>query len=94
MPAYNQIKNGTAGSSSYGSSSSYGGSSYGGSSYGGGSYAMAAALMVMIRLPVSGKPLVDLADISSKVITPASLLHMTQFGIISAITVMKKLSMY
>ena len=56
--------------------------------------AMAAALMVMIRLPVSGKPLVDLADISSKVITPASLLHMTQFGIISAITVMKKLSMY
>ena len=36
--AYNQIKNGTAGSSSYGSSSSYGGSSYGGSSYGGGSY--------------------------------------------------------
>ena len=56
--------------------------------------AMAAALMVMIRLPVSGKPLVDLADISSKVITPASLLHMTQFGIISAITVMKKLFMY
>lgn len=36
--AYNQIKNGTAGSSSYGSSSSYGGSSYGGSSYGGSSY--------------------------------------------------------
>ena len=36
--AYNQIKNGTAGSSSYGSSSSYGGSSYGGSSYGGNSY--------------------------------------------------------
>ena len=35
--AYNQIKNGTAGSSSYGSSSSYGGSSYGGSSYGNGS---------------------------------------------------------
>mgnify|MGYP002772644280 CR=1 FL=1 len=35
--AYNQIKNGTAGSSSYGGSS-YGGSSYGGSSYGGGSY--------------------------------------------------------
>ena len=36
--AYNQIKNGTAGSSSYGSSSPSGGSSYGGSSYGGGSY--------------------------------------------------------
>ena len=36
--AYNQIKNGTAGNSSYGSSSSYGGSSYGGSSYGGSSY--------------------------------------------------------
>lgn len=36
--AYNQIKNGTAGSSSYGSNSSYGGSSYGGSSYGGSSY--------------------------------------------------------
>lgn len=35
--AYNQIKNGTAGSSSYGSSSSYGGSSYGGGSYGNGS---------------------------------------------------------
>ena len=53
-----------------------------------------AVRMVMIRLPASGKPLVDLADISNKVITPASLLHMTQFGIISAITVMKKLSMY
>ena len=43
--AYNQIKNGTAGSSSYGNSSSYGSSSsdggsssYGGRSYGGGSY--------------------------------------------------------
>lgn len=36
--AYNQIKSGNAGNTSYGSSSSYGGSSYGGSSYGGSSY--------------------------------------------------------
>ena len=38
--AYNQIKNGTAGSSSYGGGSSYGSGngSYGGNSYGGGSY--------------------------------------------------------
>ena len=56
--------------------------------------AMAAALMVMIRLPASGKPLVDLEAISSKTPVPVSLLHMIRFGIISAITVMKKLFMY
>ena len=55
---------------------------------------MAVDLMATTHLAVSGKPLVDLVDISSKVTTPASHLHMTRFGIISAITVMKKLSMY